>query len=160
MDVPREVIFRHAFREASDYFASRIEEKRREGQVAILVQKPADTLYFMPCNEKGYPNYYQLKALHIPYIAPMLVASDLDALVTQDLRIEEITIFLEKPLLSYRYDYMEQPTIFMWEGREMNRERIPIEKMNISELMRVAQAAIGKREGIIVDEALKNKIYK
>jgi len=42
----------------------------------------------------------------------------------------------------------------------MDRKRIPIEKMDVSALLRAAQVAVHKREGLIVDEALRNKVYK
>ena len=59
-----------------------------------------------------------------------------------------------------RYDWQEPPVVFMWSGKRMGTDLVPIEKLNISELMRVAQAAIKNREGLVIDDALKNKIYK
>ena len=158
--VPKEVILRHAAKEASRYFADRIEEERRGGRVAVLVKNFVDGLFFLPCKENGYPDYYYQKTIHIPQISPILMVSDIDSLATADITVEELTIMVEKPILSYSYDWREPPTVFMWEGRVMDRVRLPIEKLNVAELMRAAQVAIQKREGLIVDEALKNKIYK
>ncbi len=158
MNVPREVIFRHAFKTASDFFAEKIEQERREGKVAVLVKDFTHSLFFMPCKDNGYPENYYLKTLHIPRIAPILMVSDIEAMPS--LTVEELTITIERPILSQRIDWQEPPVIFMWEGRVADRTRIPIEKMDVGELMRAAQVAIGKREGLIVDEVLRNKIYK
>lgn len=158
MDVPREVIFRHAFGVAAKFFAEKIEQERREGKVAVLVKDFTHSLFFMPCKDNGYPQNYYLKTLHIPRIAPILMVSDIESM--PDLQVEELTVTVERPLLSQSYDYREPPIVFMWEGRVADRTRVPIENLDVGELMRAAQVAIGKREGLIVDEVLKNKIYK
>lgn len=158
MRIPAEAIYRHAFQEAARYFAGKIEEKRRNGFVAVLVEDFYESLFFLPCNENGYPDYYQLKALELPRLEAFLVESDIP--LTTTVTAYETTIIIEKPMLSYRYDYNDYPVVFMWSGKKIDKQSIPIEKLNVSELLRVAQTAIKNREGLIIDEALKNKIYK
>lgn len=159
MEVPREVIFRHAFSVAAKYFAERIEEERRSGRVAVLVKDMAESLYFLPCNEGGYPQYYQMKTIELPRLEAFLTVGDIDK-VPSTITVHEITIYCSKPLLTQSYDYNEPPIVFMWEGKKMGTEHVPMEKLNVSELMRVAQVAIQKREGLVIDDALRNKIYK
>lgn len=157
MDVPKEVIERHAFREAAEYFANKIAERRKNGQVAILVEEMYDALFYIPCNEVGYPQYHTLRALELPRLSEWLTVGEIP---TTGIVAHEIEIVVDRPLLSYRYDFMEYPTVFMWKGRRMGMNTVPAEKLNVQELMRVAQAAIQSREGLVIDDALKNKLYK
>lgn len=158
MEVPKEVIFRHAFRTAADYFAGKIEERRKAGFVPVIIEDTYETLYFMHCNERGYPNYYQQKYLEVPRLSAFLTVGEIPTSST--LTVHEVTIMVDKPMLMQRYDWQEPPVVFMWSGKRMGTDLVPIEKLNISELMRVAQAAIKNREGLVIDDALKNKIYK
>jgi len=157
MEVPREVIFRHAFAEAAKYFADKIEQERRDGRVAVLVKNFNDSLFYLPCDDRGYPRTHYLKVLEMPRLS--VFAHTWEIPRTQDITVMETEISIQKPLLSQRYD-MDYPIVFMWEGRKMGSERVPVEKLNVSELMRIAQTAIQNREGLVIDEALKNKIYK
>ena len=118
-----------------------------------------DSLYFLPCNERGYPNQFMLKSIELPRLEAFLTGGDIDKVPTS-ITAHEVTIMVEKPLLTQSYDWQQPPIVFMWEGRRMGTERIPMEKLNVSELMRVAQVAVGKREGLVIDDALRNKIYK
>ena len=156
MEVPKEVVFRHAFSRAADYFAGKIEEKRKAGFVPVFVEDTYETLYYMPCNERGYPTYGQMRYLELLRLSAFVVESD----IPQNITVHEVTVYVEYPMLSQRYDWREPPVVFMWKGKRMGVENVPIERLNVSELMRVAQAAIKNREGLIMDEVLKNKIYK
>lgn len=159
IEIPVEVIYRHAFRKTAEYFAGKIEQKRREGFVAVLVEDFWDSLYFMPCNELGYPRDYYLETLELPKIsASWLTEGEIP--IDKSITFNKITIRVDKPLISQRYDFQDYPYIFMWEGRRMGTDILPIDQLNVRELMRVAQLAVKNREGLIIDEALKNKIYK
>jgi hypothetical protein len=113
----------------------------------------------MPCDVQGYPNYHyfnymtfdslSLQALNIGQLPP-----------TTTMTVKEVSIMIEKPMLSQRFDWQERPYVFMWFGRKMSSKDIPLEKLNVSELMKLAQKAVIDREGLVIDEVLKNKIYK
>lgn len=157
-EIPREVIFRHAFHKVAKYFAEKVEAKRRSGYVAVLVEEAWDTLYFMPCDEYGYPQRSELRALEVP---SLMAYSSFDAeIATETITCYEVSIIAERPLLSQRYDVDRYPYVFLWSGRKMGKEMIPVEKLNVQELMKLAQMAVIKREGLVIDEALNNKIYK
>lgn len=158
MEVPKEVIFRHAYKTAADYFAGKIEERRKAGFVPVFVEDTYETLYYMPCNERGYPNYGQMRFLELPRLSAFLVESDISKVAP--MTVQEVTIVVDSPMLTQRYDWHEPPVVFMWKGKRMGMDVVPIEKLNVSELMRVAQVAIQNREGLVIDDALKNKIYK
>lgn len=158
-EIPVEVIYRYAFNKTAEYFAGRLEQKRREGFVAVLVEDFWDSLYFMPCNKLGYPRSYYLETLELPKISTAWLTEG-EIPIDTSITFSKITIQVEKPLISQRFDFEDYPYIFMWSGKRMGTERLPIDKLNVQELMRVAQLAIKNREGLIIDEALKNKIYK
>ena len=50
--------------------------------------------------------------------------------------------------------------VCMWSGRIMMGERMNVEDLDIQYLMKLAQEAIISREGIIIDEAINNKLIK
>src|SRR5664280_7522 len=102
MEVPREVIFRHAFSIAAKYFAERFEEERRAGRVPVLVREMYDALYFLPCNERGYPSQYQLKTIELPRLSAFLMESDIKN-VSTSITTHEVTIWVHKPLLAQTY---------------------------------------------------------
>jgi len=41
----------------------------------------------------------------------------------------------------------------------MSRKKVPIEKLDVKFLMKLAQEAIKSREGLIIDEAISNRLY-
>jgi len=159
-NVPTEVIYRHAFSKVAEFFTGRIEEKRRNGRVAVLVDSPEDTIYYIECNKDGYPNYVFFKTLHLPQLSQPSAISIESEPTLETIIVEEITIQVEQPLVFTNYYWQQTPIIFMWKGRRAEKHNLPIEKLNVSELLRVVQTAIKNREGLIVDEVLKNKIYK
>lgn len=157
-NIPAEVIYRHAFQKTAEYFAGKIEQRRKDGYVAVLVEDYYESLFFMECDRDGYPKSRQYKSLELPRLEAFLTVGEIP--VSTQIQCYEIEIIIEKPLIASNYYWQPHPVIFMWSGRKMGRQQIPVERLNVQELMRVAQTAIKNREGLIVDEALKNKIYK
>lgn len=96
-NIPKEVILRHASREAGNYFSEKIEQERKEGKVAVLLKDFTNSLYFLPCDDNGYPNTYGAKVLHIPQIAPMPLMSDISQMATLDFTVEELILQVESP---------------------------------------------------------------
>lgn len=158
-DVPKEVVYRYAFRKASDYFAEKLEKKRREGYVAVLVEGAYETMYFMRCNDDGYPDTHRLMTLELPALS-VKSFSDYEEVPYEMMTCYQVEIRVETPLLTQSFGPTGYPCVFMWSGRRMGEDRVPIEKLNVKELMIVAQNAVKSREGLVIDEALKNKIYK
>lgn len=157
--IPLEVLIRHASKEIGNFFADKVEEERRNGKVAILVEDFTNSLYFMKCDRHGYPDYHHFNYMTFDSISLMAI-NDGSIPKTSTMTVEETSIMIEKPMLSQRYDYMDKPYVFMWFGRKMSKQKIPLEKLNVSELMKIAQEVIKNREGLVIDEAMKNKIYK
>lgn len=158
--VPLEVIARHACRSIGDFFAEQAEKERRNKKVAVLVEDFTNSLYYMPCDEYGYPNYYHFNYMTFDSMNLNVLMTDGATPMSMQMSIKEVSIMLEKPLISHRYGVEQKPMVFMWSGRKISTKDIPLEMLNVSELMKLAQKAIIGREGLIIDDVMKNKIYK
>lgn len=159
--VPLEVIVRHSAKTIGNYFADKVEDARRNGKVAILVEDFTNSLYFMECDNFGYPKFYTFNYMTFDSSSLMAICKkEREMLMPTIMTVEEVSIMIEKPMITQRYDVFERPYVFMWFGRKMSTRKIPLEKLNVSELLKLAQQAIINREGLVIDEALKNKIYK
>lgn len=158
--IPLEVIIRHACREIGNYFAEQAEQERRNGKVAVLVEDFTNSIYYMPCDTNGFPNYHQFNYMTFDSLSLFTICKDGQTPTTEKMHVKEISIIIERPILAQRYDYEMKPIVFMWSGRKIGSRDLPLEKLNISELMKLAQKATQDREGLVIDEAIKNKIYK
>lgn len=159
-DVPLEVIIRHACRNIGDYFAEQAEKERKNGKVAILVEDFTNSIYYMPCDKYGYPNFHTFNFMTYASLGATVLNQGQYTQNSVSSSVEEVSIMIERPMLSQRYDWTDKPYVFMWSGRKISSRKIPLEKLNVSELMKLAQESIKNREGLVIDEALKNKIYK
>jgi len=158
--IPLEVIVRHASRKVGDFFAEQVEKERLNGRVAILVEDFTNSLYFMRCNENGYPNFHQFNYMTFDSINVAILNQGEIPSTPVSMTVEEVSIMIEKPLISQQYNYDGYPVVFLWKGRRISSRKIPLDKLNVSELQKLAQQAIKNREGLIIDEAMSNKIYK
>lgn len=154
------MLIRHASREIGNFFAEQAERERKNGKVAILVEDFTNSLYYMPCDEYGYPNFHSFNFMTYDSLAVTVMNQGEYTSSPVTRTVKEVSIMIEKPMITQRYDWRERPFVFMWSGRKMGSRDIPLEKLNVSELQKFAQKAIENREGLVVDEALKNKIYK
>lgn len=157
--VPLEVLIRHSAHEVGKFFAEKVENERRNGKVAVLVEDFTHSLYFIHCDNEGYPNEYMFNYMTFDSLSLATIAKG-SMPTTTSMSVEQVSIYLEKPLILNRYDWREKPIVFLWSGRKMSTSKIPLEKLNVSELMKIAQQVIQNREGLVIDEAIKNKIYK
>lgn len=156
--VPLEMVVRHAAKTIGNFFADKVEDARKNGKVAILVEDFTNSLFFMECDSFGYPKFHTFNFM--TYDSLSVTVMNQGEYLPTDRTVEEVSIRIEGPMLTQRYDYNERPYVFMWSGRKMNSKKIPLEKLNVSELLKLAQQAIVNREGLVIDEALRNKVYK
>ena len=152
-----EYVYRLCFRRMAEYFSEKITEKRKQGYVPVLVEDFFETIYYVPCNDDGLPKLRYVKILKIPPVILSDFVGETPNVTT--LNIDEFMIEINSPLVTYNLDNLK-PLWFMWSGKQVYQSKIPLDQLNIKELMIVAQKAIRSREGLVVDEALKNKIYK
>lgn len=158
----QEAIRHRLARETADYFSDKIEAERLQNKVPVLIKDNGiESIYFFPCNQYGMPTVRYLKFLSISSDMLKVISQPSDLSVMTNTFIDELCIYIEEPLIIMPvYEYTQENYFGMWSGRIMSKSKIPIEKLDVSELMKLAQKAIEKREGIILDEVLSNKIIK
>lgn len=158
--IPLEVIVRHSARKVGDYIAERVEDERKNGKVAVLVEDFTHSFYFMPCDDHGYPDFHTFNYLTFDSISLSTLGAGEAITVPRSMTVEEMSVMIERPMLTQRYDWQGRPYVFLWSGRIMSKRKIPLERLNVTALMKLAQAAIRNREGLVIDDALRNKVYK
>lgn len=158
-----EYIYNKGARAISEYFTKNIIQKRNAGLVPVLVKDYFESLYYLPCNKYGMPLIETYRALNFIKMPGLSCFNDSEDIVNSAQTVEEISVQIRKPLVAFSPMYRqldERPYIFLWQGEVLNRETIPFEKLNVKELSEVVNKAIEHREGLVIDEALSNKIYK
>lgn len=79
----------------------------------------------------------------------------------EPITVEEYTIMVRKPLVMADIPDFESwtraPQVFLWEGEVVDRQKVQLETMDVKKLILLAQEAIKRREGIILDTALSNR---
>jgi len=146
-DIPEEYIIRMGIRQAGEHFAELFMEKWAERRVPVLIEDFTTSFYFIECDKYGYP-----MRKYTDYLS-----------VVDETTVLKKTIEVEKPLILLRtseLDFMQRPRVFMWQGRIYDKAEVPIENLDVKKLLRLAQKAVQKREGLIIDEVLKNKLIK
>jgi hypothetical protein len=146
----------------ADYFRNKIIDHYSRGMVAILVKTFIDGLYFMPCDERGYPNMAQFRTVEFRSLAAFIV--DDGSIPNEPITVEEYTVMVEKPLVMANIpdfdEWTRRPQVFLWEGRVVDRQKVQLETMDVKKLILLAQEAIKRREGLIIDVAIDNKMVE
>ncbi len=159
----KEYIFHRGMSVVADYFRNKVMDAFSEGKVAVLVKTFIEGLYYIPCDEWGYPKINQLKFVEFPPLSAYMMAQD-STIMPSNITITEYTIWVKRPLVLCDvpdFDvWNRRPQVFLWEAEIMDTKKIPIEKLNVQELMLLAQTAIKNREGIILNVAMDNKLIK
>jgi hypothetical protein len=159
----KEYILHRGMSVVADYFRNRVMDAFQQGKVAVLVKTFVEGLYFIPCDEWGYPQVTQLKFVEFPPLTAWGMTKD-GEVPTQNISVTEYTIWVKRPLVLCDVPDFEvwnrRPQVFLWEAEIMDTKKIPIEKLNVQELMLLAQTAIKNREGIILNVAMDNKPIK
>lgn len=159
-EVVKTRILKDASYEIGAYFANKITEERIHGKVAILVQDQLYSLYFIACDEYGFPKYRDIQVISRLLLNDILAISKNSNPIEITREVETIHIDIQRPLMLNSTSWDIRPYVYMWEGRITGKEKIPLKDLEVSELLKIAQETIKNREGLVIDEAIKNKIYK
>lgn len=156
-----EYVLRKGCYEVANYFKDLFSQKRIDGKVAVMVEDYTTSFFFMPCDKFGYPKYREQR--YLSFIDTHLRCFEECADPYCDIsKVTQKTIIVRKPLIfqEVNFNYSPEHYIFLWEGEMVDSKEIPIGELDIKQLMKLTQSAIEKREGIIIDEVLKNKLIK
>jgi len=147
----------------ADHFRNKIMDNFRGGKVAVLVKHLGEMLYFMDCDENGYPKRDSFRTIESLGLLPFLESGE-EALL-EATTFTEYTIVLKRPLVMTKLPDLEEfygykMIVFLWEGEIIDSKKVKLEELDIKHLMKLAQEAIKKREGLIIDLVDKNKKIK
>lgn len=156
----KELLQREAMYKVADYFKETVEKKIAIGKIPVLIEGCSIELLFVDCDSSGVPKQRRIEILEAKaFYATILSEQDIVDTIQQ---ITSKSIFIREPLLMSDLGFLHTHNYiyYMWKGEIMNTENIPLEDFNVSELMKIAQNAIQTREGLIINEAIKNKLIK
>lgn len=153
----RQYLAKRAAREVAEHFTAEIEQNLLNGRVAVLVKDYGKMLLFVDCDDRGYPITRAMSYLSISDFKPLTTAT-LDTACLQDLSLKRKTVEFERPLIMSAE--IGEFLIYCWKGRVVESSELSVEKLDVKYLMGLAQAAIEKREVIVLNEAQENKLIK
>jgi hypothetical protein len=162
-NIPIEYIYNRGFHEVGNYFEEIIKGQRLNGKVAIHYTDFTDSILFAPCDELGYPKvrYYEFLTM---MASPKLVMDFSSPTYMDSVQVFRKCVEVREPLSYLRVpserSMFEDTYIFMWKGEIRNKQEMKVEELDVKYLMQLAQEAIQKREPIILDEVIKNKLIK
>lgn len=162
-EVPKEYLVAKASRKFADYFSEKFLCNWNTGRVPVVIDDVFTSFYFFPCDDHGFPKAHNFHSIEIQ--TPLASTGTFEEMMSQQIDVLKVEVSIESPMLVMQdhdawWDPHGKPYVFMWQGRKRNGTKIPVSELNVKELMILAQKAIQSREGIILDEATKNKIYK
>lgn len=149
-------------RKVSEYFSDMLCSKWPEKKIPILVEDSLRTeVWYEDCDDLGRPRRKYIETLTFSGISAMMwtenTAPDFSTCTAYK---NEIEIMYPLVYQENHFNYFPETQYFLWKGETRSKKEIPIERLNVSELMKVAQEVVRKREGIVLDDVLKNKLIK
>ncbi len=158
MEIPAEYIYRSGASEVSRYFQELIMGKMMNRKVAILVKDYTESLFFVECDDHGYPKMRYIQYLSYWDMTLKLVPEGIDPCIDQ-CRMTRKEIRVDSPMILFNtgYDYRERPYVFMWSGEVITQKEMSVDELDVKQLLQLAQAAVKSREGLIINEVAKNR---
>src|SRR3989442_11396258 len=103
----------------ADYFRNKVIDNYAAGKAAVLVKQFVESLYFLPCDERGYPKWRQFRTVEYRDLTPLLYNQD-DQLTPQDWTVTEYTVIVRRPLVVVNIpdfdEWTRKAQVFLWEG--------------------------------------------
>lgn len=162
-DKEKECLDRRALTEVSRFFTDKFINHWKKNEVTVLVEDFSTSLYYLPCDQYGFPTYREFKSIIFDPLSLTAICDDFSFPV-ETVNIEEIVVIAERPMLVYQHmtcggGHNPKQYVYLWSGRIMSRSKVPLEKLDVKYLMKLAQEAIKKREGLIINEVIENRLY-
>ncbi len=153
-------VLRKGMYEVADYFRNLIEKRRLENKIPVLVEDYATSLLFVPCDVYGVPKVRWFKFLVLDQ--PLAAALKEETTISSDMGVVEKEVAVESPLSATRtvYGFPERTYFHLWQGRVICGKRMKVEDLDVKELLNLANDAVVKREGLILDEVASNRLIK
>lgn len=154
-------VLRKGFYEVAEYFRKLFEEERINHKVPVKINdRPMESLFFAECDITGVPKrmYYEF----LTFNSPLKVFIEKQDLIVDNISVRRKAIQIERPILQTQlnWDMPYQVFYFLWEGRILDDIELDLADLDVKYLQQLSQEAIKKREPIILDEVIKNKLIK
>lgn len=159
--IPLEYIYRRGADEIARYFRELIIGKMVERKVAVMVEDYTHSLFFVDCDQYGLPTRRYFRFLTLWDSPNFLLHEDADPCI-DECKVTEKEITIDRPIAHFedRYDFPNSLYVFMWQGRVTSQRERPVEELDVKQLLRLARSAVESRDGLIIDEVLKNRQIK
>lgn len=161
-ELPIKYILDRGFHEVGHYFQELVKNKRMENKVAVHYNDINESLLFVECDIHGFPKIRYFEFLTIMGL-PKLMSEDFASISETTTQVYKKCVEIREPEIIFK---MENGTLFgenyyfMWRGEIRDKHEIPLEQLDIKYLTILAQEVIKKREPIILDDVIKNKLIK
>jgi|SRR6185312_4613437 len=144
------------------YFSELMRDERIAGNVPVIVnERPMESWFFVPCDMHGIPKimYYEFLTFSMPKTA---WTDGSDLMTVPDMAVHKKTIRIERPMRQVQMAIAGFPETFyfLWEGELMDSVEMDLAKLDVKYLQQLSQEAIKRREPMILDEVIKNKLIK
>ena len=165
MENKEEYIKQVGIREVSRFLTDLLYKRYESGKIPVLVDdKYTWQVIFTEADKYGRPMRPDVEFLTLPNLfIGKLMEEGVEIDYSEQVVATRFCVQLINPVVSYQFRpnfELDRSYYFMWMGEIIDRQEIPVEKLNVKELLRLAQKAVKERNGIIIDEVAKNRLIK
>lgn len=149
----------------TDFIFEQMSKKWQQGLVPVWVEGRNQTeIIYVPRNEKGI---FKKQSHTIMLFNSNSVATkeNYNNLTMETVTVWQKEVCIKEPIISYRDPFegdprflAPMPHVYLWKGEITNNNFVGIETLNVGQMLNFTQNIIRKREGIILAEALNNKL--
>lgn len=162
-NIPLKYIYSRGFDEVAYWFKEKVANERVNKKVPVYYYDVVDSFIYVICDEQGYPQrpYWEfITMVGLPKIMPQ----DIGTIPFEDVTYSKKIVRITRPEVGYKVNdgisMFGKDYFFLWNGDLVDRQEIPVEQLDIKYLLKIAQETIKKREPLILDEVIKNKLIK
>lgn len=163
MDIPFEYILDRGIIETERWFGSIVKNQRLNNRVPIHYMDHSDCFIFVECDKIGNPQKPWYEFISFTGFSKIVSGSepinyaDMTTFHKKVISIKHPEIYVQTP---GKFDFYGTVYKFLWEGILEDKQELTIEQMDVKYLIKLTQEAIEKRQPIILDEVIKNKLIK
>jgi len=164
MENEEEYIKRFGIKEVGYFLTDLLYKRFETGKIPVLVDdKYSWQVIFTEADKYGRPMRPYVEFLTLPSLFINDLMTEGAEITCSEVKVTTFCVRLINPVVACNFRPKFEPDrsyYFMWMGEIVHRQEIPVEKLDVKELLRLAQKAIKERNGIIIDEVAKNKLIK
>ena len=164
MEIPYKYIMDRGIRETEQWFGQIVRDQRLSHRVPIHYMDHSDCFIFVECDEIGNPMKTWYEFISFTGRMPKIVSVDEPINYLDTISYQKKVIAIDRPQVYLQIDngmdFWGKVYKFLWEGKLEDKQELTLEQMDVKFLIKLTQEAIKKRQPIILDEVIKNKLIK